>query len=170
MEVVPRQALCDALPQGSKMLMRGIVNSDKMLLDVMCKHLPSDSFVKLGDIDNVESRLTKPRTIAECSNKLRAYLQDLRIADGILRSLGSSGPKTSVHLNSIKIVLLGDISESMDIDQLTSWAIHVLGLLAERVQHDKNMNQMFGSSPSYPRNAKDPQANAATPNRRVEEG
>eukprot|EP00971_Amphidinium_carterae_P230378 4572141-Amphidinium_carterae.1 len=142
MEVVLRQAFRDALPQGSKMLMTGIVNSDKMLLDVMRKHLPSDSFVKIGVIDSVESRLAEPHTIAECSNNLRVYLQDLRITDGSLRSLGSSGPRTSVQLNSIKvyqalrtfvshvctldstlstkIVLLGEINESMDIDQLTS--------------------------------------------------
>eukprot|EP00971_Amphidinium_carterae_P111500 2208052-Amphidinium_carterae.2 len=72
------------------MLVNGIVDSDKMLLDVMRKKLPSVSFVKLSLIDGVESRLKEPSNIADCSKTLRIYLQDLRIADGLLASLGST--------------------------------------------------------------------------------
>eukprot|EP00971_Amphidinium_carterae_P267343 5303183-Amphidinium_carterae.1 len=39
------------------MLVNGIVDTDKMLLDVMRKKLPSDSFLKLSLIDGVESKL-----------------------------------------------------------------------------------------------------------------
>eukprot|EP00971_Amphidinium_carterae_P300360 5967763-Amphidinium_carterae.1 len=74
---------------------------------------------------------------------LRVYLQDLRIADGMLASLGSTGSR--IQLNSIKIfqvlrtfvthvgkldttlstriVLLGDITENMTIDELVTWAL-----------------------------------------------
>eukprot|EP00971_Amphidinium_carterae_P121725 2410637-Amphidinium_carterae.1 len=61
-----------------------------MLLDIMRKRLPSDSFLKLSLIDGVESSLKEPSNIADCSNTLRVYLQDLRIADGMLASLGST--------------------------------------------------------------------------------
>eukprot|EP00971_Amphidinium_carterae_P340553 6478971-Amphidinium_carterae.1 len=60
LEIVLRQALCEALPQVNSMLVNGIVDSDKMLLDVMHKRLPSDSFVKLSLIDGVESKLKEP--------------------------------------------------------------------------------------------------------------
>eukprot|EP00971_Amphidinium_carterae_P150428 2982398-Amphidinium_carterae.1 len=156
-----------------------------MLLDVMRKKLPSDSFVKLSLVDGIESKLKEPSNIADCSKTLRTYLQDLRIADGMLASLGSTG--TRIQLNTIKvfqvlrtfvshvckldttlstkIVLLGDVTENMSIDQLTGWALRVLGVIAEHVQQDKNMKQMFGSSagPSNLKNTKGPQANAATP-------
>eukprot|EP00971_Amphidinium_carterae_P215205 4271282-Amphidinium_carterae.1 len=131
-------------------LVTRIVGSDKMLLDVMRRKLRSDSFAKLGVIDSVESRLPQPSNIAECSNKLRVYLQDLRIADGLLRSTGNSVQLDTTLLT--KIVMLGDITEHMDIDQLTSWALHV-----------RSHCRMFGSSPSNPKNPKSPQANAATP-------
>eukprot|EP00971_Amphidinium_carterae_P084942 1680826-Amphidinium_carterae.1 len=55
-----------------------------MLLDVMRKKLLSNSFFKLSLIDSVESKLKEPSTLAKCSTTLRVYLQDLRIADGML--------------------------------------------------------------------------------------
>eukprot|EP00971_Amphidinium_carterae_P246947 4904508-Amphidinium_carterae.1 len=61
-----------------------------MLQDVMRKKLPSDLFLKLSLIDGVESKLKGPSTLAECSTTLTVYLQDLRIADGMLASLGST--------------------------------------------------------------------------------
>eukprot|EP00971_Amphidinium_carterae_P192480 3819629-Amphidinium_carterae.1 len=109
------------------MLVKGILESDKMLLDVMRRKLPSDSFVKLGVIDSMESRLPEPSNIAECSNKLRIYLQDLRIADGLLRSLGSTG--NSVQLNSIKVfqVLRTFIMHVCKLDSTLSTKIVMLG-------------------------------------------
>eukprot|EP00971_Amphidinium_carterae_P219033 4347831-Amphidinium_carterae.1 len=58
-----------------------------MLFDVMRRNLPSNSFVQVAVVDSLEVRLEEPRTIAECSIKLRTYLQDLKIAEGILGSL-----------------------------------------------------------------------------------
>eukprot|EP00971_Amphidinium_carterae_P207936 4126129-Amphidinium_carterae.1 len=69
------------------MLMRGIVNSERMLFDVMRRNLPSNSFVQVALVDSLEVRLAEPRTISECSVKLRTYLQELKIAEGILGSL-----------------------------------------------------------------------------------
>eukprot|EP00971_Amphidinium_carterae_P246221 4890072-Amphidinium_carterae.1 len=55
----------------------------------------------------------------------------------------------------------------MTIDELVTWALRVLGIVADHVQQDKNMKQMFGSSAgpgnTNPKNTKGPQANAATP-------
>eukprot|EP00971_Amphidinium_carterae_P157253 3117460-Amphidinium_carterae.1 len=138
------------------MLVNGIVETDKMLLDVMRKKLPSDSFLKLSLLDGVESKIKEPSTLAECSTTLRVYLQDLRIADGMLGSLGAAtavGGRSRIQLNSIKIfqvlrtfvthvqkldttlstriVLLGDITENMELDELVTWALRVLGLMAD---------------------------------------
>eukprot|EP00971_Amphidinium_carterae_P096103 1901727-Amphidinium_carterae.1 len=176
-EIVLRQALCKALPQGNNMLVNGMVDTDKMLLDIMRKKLPSNFFLKLSLIDGVEFKLKEPSTLAECSTTLRVYLQDLRIADGMLLSLGAASAvegRFRIQLNSIKIfqvlrtiVLLGDITENMDLDELVTWALRVLELMADHVQQDKNIKQMFGSTAGFsntnPKNTKGPQANAATP-------
>eukprot|EP00971_Amphidinium_carterae_P348591 6490580-Amphidinium_carterae.1 len=185
-KILLRQALCEALPQGSKMLMRGIVNSERMLFDVMRRNLPSNSFVQIALVDALEVRLAEPRTIPECSNKLRTYLQELKIAEGILGSLvATANARPITQINTIKVyqvlctfvthlctldvtiatkvVMLGDVSEASTLQQLIQWAIMILGLTVEKVQEDKNTKQLFGSSSSPAKDGKKPQANAAVP-------
>eukprot|EP00971_Amphidinium_carterae_P283619 5630678-Amphidinium_carterae.1 len=161
-----RAALRDSLPQGSKMLMRGVVNSDKMLFNVMRRNLPSNAFVQVALVDSLEVRLAEPRTIAECSIKLQTYLQELKIAEGILGSLvatTNARPVTQIntikvyqvlrifvtHLCSLdvtvatKVIMLGDVTEDSMLQQLMNWAIMILGLIVEKVQVEKNTKQLF---------------------------
>eukprot|EP00971_Amphidinium_carterae_P106970 2118738-Amphidinium_carterae.1 len=66
----------------------------------MRRNLPSNSFVQVALVDSLEAGLAEPRAIAECSVanvpaghvqlpsvQLRTYLQELKIAEGILGSL-----------------------------------------------------------------------------------
>eukprot|EP00971_Amphidinium_carterae_P350695 6491688-Amphidinium_carterae.1 len=149
-EILLRQALSESLLQGSKMLMRGIVNSERMLFDVMRRNLPSNSFVQIALVDSLEVRLAEPRTIPECSNKLRTYLQELKIAKGILGSLvATANARPITQINTIKVVMLGDVSEDSTLQQLIQWAIMILGLTVEKFKPSKD--------------GKKPQANAAVP-------
>eukprot|EP00971_Amphidinium_carterae_P253676 5036058-Amphidinium_carterae.2 len=158
LEIVLRQALCDALPQGHHVLVNGIVDSDKMLLDVMRKKLPSEAAFRLicQTWSNRQYRIEVTGT--------RVQLNSIKVFQ-VLRTFVSHVCKLDTTL-STKIVMLGDVTETMDIDQLTGWALRVLGVMADHAQQDKNMKQLFGSSaspPSDPKNTKSPQANAATP-------
>eukprot|EP00971_Amphidinium_carterae_P142019 2812969-Amphidinium_carterae.1 len=62
-QVVLRQCLVDALPQGQKMLTKGIFETEKTFFDTMRRNMPSESFLKIAVIDAVETRLTEPTTI-----------------------------------------------------------------------------------------------------------
>eukprot|EP00971_Amphidinium_carterae_P175276 3474673-Amphidinium_carterae.1 len=139
------------------MLMRGIVNSERMLFDVMRRDLPSNSFVQVALVDSLEVRLAEPRTISECSNKLRTYLQELKIAESTLSRC------TRFCALATKVIMLGDVSEDSTLQQLIQWAIMILGLTVEKVQEEKNTKQLFGSSSSPAKDGKKPQANAAVP-------
>eukprot|EP00971_Amphidinium_carterae_P350412 6491530-Amphidinium_carterae.1 len=86
----------DALPQGQKMLKKGIFEVDKMLLETM-----RQSFLEIAVIDAVETRLTEPKTVSDCVSKLRTYLQDAHVAIGILDAFG---PVQNIHLNPIRKV------------------------------------------------------------------
>eukprot|EP00971_Amphidinium_carterae_P113283 2244145-Amphidinium_carterae.1 len=164
-EILLRQALSDALPQGSKMLMKGIVNSERMLFDVTRRNSPSNSFVQVALVDSLE---------------------ELKIAEGILGSLvATANARPITQINTIKVyqvlrtfvthlctvdvtiatklVMLGDVSEDSTLQQLIQWAIMILGLTVEKVKEDKNTKQLFGSSSSPAKDGKKPQANAAVP-------
>eukprot|EP00971_Amphidinium_carterae_P106404 2107768-Amphidinium_carterae.1 len=69
----------------------------------MRRNLPSNSFVQVALVDFLEVRLAEPRTIAECSNKFRTYLQELKIAEGILGSLlAAANVRPVTQINTIK--------------------------------------------------------------------
>eukprot|EP00971_Amphidinium_carterae_P277547 5508468-Amphidinium_carterae.1 len=74
-----------------------------MLFDVMRRNLPSNSFVQVVLVDSLEVRLAEPRTIADCSIKLQTYLQELKIAEGILESLvATANARPVTQINTIK--------------------------------------------------------------------
>eukprot|EP00971_Amphidinium_carterae_P033840 666490-Amphidinium_carterae.2 len=62
-EVPLRPCLVEALPQGQKMLKKGIFEVEKMLFESMRQNLPSESFQKIAVIDAVKTRLTEPKAI-----------------------------------------------------------------------------------------------------------
>eukprot|EP00971_Amphidinium_carterae_P310469 6169467-Amphidinium_carterae.1 len=66
----------------------------------MKRCLPTESYLKLGVIDSIESDLLKPKTLAECVGELRTYIQDIQIAINLLSSLGLSN---NVQISSLRI-------------------------------------------------------------------
>eukprot|EP00971_Amphidinium_carterae_P231117 4586590-Amphidinium_carterae.1 len=54
----------------------------------MKRYLPTDSFLKLGVVNAIETDLAQPKTLAEGLSKLRTYLQDCQIADNMLNTIG----------------------------------------------------------------------------------
>eukprot|EP00971_Amphidinium_carterae_P329551 6462079-Amphidinium_carterae.1 len=62
-EIVLRQALTEALPQGNTMLTFGIYTSERMLFYTMRKNLPTENFLKIAVIDAVETRLAEPKSL-----------------------------------------------------------------------------------------------------------
>eukprot|EP00971_Amphidinium_carterae_P200201 3973165-Amphidinium_carterae.1 len=131
------------------MLMKGIVNSKRMLFDVMRRNLPSNSFVQVALVDSLEVRL---RTITECSSKLQTYLQELKIAVGILglppmpvQSLKSTLSRCNrfcartLDVTIATKIVIGDVLQDSTLQQLIQWAIIILGLTVEKVQKDKKL-------------------------------
>eukprot|EP00971_Amphidinium_carterae_P024300 479626-Amphidinium_carterae.4 len=152
-EIVLRQALSEALPQGNTMLQFGIYTTERMLFYTMRKNLPTENFLKIAVIDAVETRLAEPKSLPECVNKLRTYIHDIQIAFGILHALGPSQQNVNVtpikvcavmrafadHVRSVdsylatKIVMMGQPSENVPIQSLVQYAVQLLGIMAERV-------------------------------------
>eukprot|EP00971_Amphidinium_carterae_P297948 5920401-Amphidinium_carterae.1 len=178
-ELVLRQALTEALPQGNTMLQFGIYTTERMLFYTMRKNLPTKNFLKIAVIDAVETRLTEPKSLPECVAKLRTYIHDIQIAFGILHAFGPS--QQNVHVNPIKvcavmrafadhvrtvysylaakIVMMGQPSENLPIQQLVQYAVQLLGIMAERVSEEKSTKQIF-SHTAGPTTKDKPQANA----------
>eukprot|EP00971_Amphidinium_carterae_P129753 2570089-Amphidinium_carterae.5 len=82
------------------MLSRNILTAEAMLFDVMKRCLPTESYLKFGVIDTIETDLPKPKMLADCVGKLNTYIQDVQIAVNLLSSLGRSN---NVQINSLHI-------------------------------------------------------------------
>eukprot|EP00971_Amphidinium_carterae_P017989 354517-Amphidinium_carterae.1 len=75
-EIVLRQALQEALPQGNAMLTFGIYAAERMLFYTMRKNLSTENFLKIAVVDAIETRLAEPKNLPECVNKIRTYIHD----------------------------------------------------------------------------------------------
>eukprot|EP00971_Amphidinium_carterae_P191043 3791390-Amphidinium_carterae.1 len=76
-KVVLRQALTKTLSQENSMLTYGIYTAKRMLFYTMRKNLPAKNFLKIAVVNAIETRLVKPKTFAECVNKIRTYIHDV---------------------------------------------------------------------------------------------
>eukprot|EP00971_Amphidinium_carterae_P037034 727786-Amphidinium_carterae.1 len=162
-EVVLRQALTEALPQGNSMLTYGIYTAERMLFYTMRKNLPTENFLKIAVVDAIETKLAEPKTLPECVNKIRTYIHDVHIAYGILSAFGPA--HQNVYINpvkvcavlrafanhvrtvdtwmSTKIVLFGPPSENAPMQQLLQYAVKLLGLMSERITEEKGTKQIL---------------------------
>eukprot|EP00971_Amphidinium_carterae_P257906 5119472-Amphidinium_carterae.1 len=93
----------------------GIYNSELMLFDVMKRYLPTDSFLKLGVVNAIETELAQPRTLSEGLAKLRTYLQDCQIAVNMLNTIGKT---RNVELSTLRVynVLAGFVHSVSALD------------------------------------------------------
>eukprot|EP00971_Amphidinium_carterae_P214685 4260291-Amphidinium_carterae.1 len=99
-EIVLRQALTEALPQGNAMVTYGIYTAERMLFYTMRKNLPTENFLKIAVVDAIETRLAEPKSLRECVNKTRTYIHDVQIAYGMLSAFGPT--QQNVDFNPVK--------------------------------------------------------------------
>eukprot|EP00971_Amphidinium_carterae_P007854 155550-Amphidinium_carterae.1 len=135
--------------------------------------------ILLGVVNAIETDLAQPKTLTECMNKVRTYLQDCQIAINMLNSIGGSKNvelSTSRVYNALacfihhvscldtvlttRIELLGQVTDNDTLPALFTWATKVLGLVAERVREDKQFKALQQGN-SKPTNPNKPSANSA---------
>eukprot|EP00971_Amphidinium_carterae_P318929 6339738-Amphidinium_carterae.1 len=141
----------------------------------MRKNLPTENFLKIAVVDTIETRLSEPKNLQECVNKIRTYIHDVQIAFGILQAFGPS--QQNVHVNPVKvcavlrafadhvrtvdsylatkIVMMGQPSENAPTQQLVQYAVQLLGIMAEPgpTTKDKPQANAAGASDTRERRA-----------------